>query len=36
MDFSVFETKIKYAFQNKVLLEQAFTHRSYLNENRAP
>lgn len=36
MDFSVFETKIKYAFKNKVLLEQAFTHRSYLNENRAP
>lgn len=36
MDFSAFETKIKYAFKNKTLLEQAFTHRSYLNENRTP
>jgi len=34
MDFSDFETKIQYTFKNKTLLEQAFTHRSYLNENR--
>jgi len=34
MDFSAFETKIDYQFKNKVLIEQAFTHRSYLNENR--
>src|SRR3954466_15827208 len=36
MDFSPFEKKIGYLFQNKGLLEQAFTHRSYLNENRQP
>src|SRR3954469_4435148 len=36
MDFSPFERKIGYAFQNKRLIEQAFTHRSYLNENRQP
>lgn len=35
-DFKTFESKIGYAFKNKRLLEQAFTHRSYLNENRAP
>ena len=35
MDFSPFEKKIEYSFKNKILLEQAFTHRSYLNENRA-
>jgi ribonuclease-3 len=34
MDFSSFETRIGYTFKNKQLLEQAFTHRSYLNENR--
>lgn len=34
MDFSAFEKKIGYTFKNKTLLEQAFTHRSYLNENR--
>mgnify|MGYP001591644613 CR=1 FL=1 len=36
MDFAVFEKKIGYAFKDKNLLEQAFTHRSYLNENRTP
>ena len=36
MDFSSFETRIGYDFRNKRLLESAFTHRSYLNENRAP
>src|SRR5262245_41932438 len=36
MDFTPFEAKIGYAFRNKKLLESAFTHRSYLNENRAP
>ena len=35
-DFSTFETKIGYSFKTPSLLEQAFTHRSYLNENRAP
>ena len=35
MDFSPFEKKINYAFAHAELLEQAFTHRSYLNENRA-
>src|SRR5882757_5516569 len=35
MDFSKFETKINFTFKDKGLLEQAFTHRSYLNENRA-
>ncbi len=35
MDFGTFEGKIGYTFKNKTLLEQAFTHRSYLNENRA-
>ncbi len=34
MDFSAFETKIGYTFTDKRLLESAFTHRSYLNENR--
>ena len=34
-DFSAFESKIGYAFEDKGLIEQAFTHRSYLNENRA-
>jgi ribonuclease-3 len=36
MDFSVFEKRIGHTFRDKVLLETAFTHRSYLNENRAP
>jgi len=35
MDFTIFEERIGYKFKNKSLLEQAFTHRSYLNENRA-
>jgi ribonuclease-3 len=32
-DFSIFEKKIGVNFKNKDLLTQAFTHRSYLNEN---
>jgi len=35
-DFKSFEKKIGYKFKDKGLLEQAFTHRSYLNENRQP
>ena len=34
MDFAPFEQRIGYTFKQKRLLEQAFTHRSYLNENR--
>lgn len=34
MDFGPFETKIGVGFKDKRLLETAFTHRSYLNENR--
>ena len=34
MEFGTFEQKIGYSFNNQRLLEQAFTHRSYLNENR--
>ncbi|MBI5004056.1 ribonuclease III [Candidatus Kaiserbacteria bacterium] len=34
--FSTFEEKIGYTFKDRRLLEAAFTHRSYLNENRAP
>lgn len=34
-DFFKFEAKINHNFKNKSLLEQAFTHRSYLNENRS-
>jgi ribonuclease-3 len=34
MDFSAFESSIGHEFKDKSLLEQAFTHRSYLNENR--
>ncbi len=33
MDFEVLEEKLKIQFKNKDLLRQAFTHRSYLNEN---
>ncbi len=33
--FKTFQTKIGYEFKNERLLEQAFTHRSYLNENRS-
>ncbi|MDQ3076697.1 MAG: ribonuclease III [bacterium] len=34
IDFSQFEQKANILFKNKTLLKQAFTHRSYLNENR--
>lgn len=34
MDFTGFQKKIGHSFTNERLLEQAFTHRSYLNENR--
>lgn len=34
MDFSPFERKIAYVFADKTHIETAFTHRSYLNENR--
>src|SRR3989338_4824767 len=34
MNFADFEAKIGYEFNNKRLVEQAFTHRSYINENR--
>ena len=34
IDFSQFESKINISFANRALLKQAFTHRSYLNENR--
>jgi ribonuclease-3 len=35
IQFSDFEKKIKIVFKNKNLLKQAFTHRSYINENPA-
>lgn len=35
MEFGSFEQRIGHTFKDKRLLEQAFTHRSYLNENRA-
>lgn len=34
MDFGAFEKKVGIVFKNKELLRTAFTHRSYLNENR--
>lgn len=34
MDFGSFEKRINIAFRDKDLLRTAFTHRSYLNENR--
>ena len=34
MEFGIFESKIGHHFTQPHLLEQAFTHRSYLNENR--
>lgn len=34
-DLAAFETKLGYSFKDKRLLETAFTHRSYLNENKA-
>lgn len=33
-DFSKFEQRVGFAFRNKTLLTQAFTHRSYLNEHK--
>src|SRR5437764_782696 len=36
MDFAPFEARIGFTFRDKKRLETAFTHRSYLNENRAP
>src|SRR3989344_3905913 len=33
IEFSDFEKKIKIVFKDKELLKQAFTHRSYINEN---
>src|SRR6185503_3989081 len=33
INFSDFEKKTKIIFKNKKLLEQAFIHRSYINEN---
>lgn len=33
IDFAKFEKKIGVKFKNKDLLKQAFTHRSYINEN---
>lgn len=33
IDFSLFEKKTGITFKNKKLLEQAFIHRSYINEN---
>jgi len=35
VQFSDFEKKIKVTFKDKNLLKQAFTHRSYINENGA-
>ncbi|OHA91976.1 MAG: ribonuclease III [Candidatus Zambryskibacteria bacterium RIFCSPLOWO2_02_FULL_51_21] len=35
MDFTKFEETAGVAFKNKALLKQAFTHRSYINENKA-
>lgn len=34
MDFSKFEEKAGVKFRDQALLKQAFTHRSYINENR--
>jgi ribonuclease-3 len=34
IDFGVFEEKTGFSFKDKALLKKAFTHRSYLNENR--
>lgn len=36
MSLRNFEGRISHTFSNPALLETAFTHRSYLNENRAP
>ena len=34
MDFSKFEERVGFVFNDKELIERAFTHRSFLNENR--
>src|SRR5579864_4465954 len=34
-DFSKFEATAGITFKNKALLKQAFTHRSFINENRS-
>ena len=34
-DFGEFENKTGFVFIDKALLKKAFTHRSYLNENRS-
>jgi len=34
MDFERFEQKTGFVFEDKTLLRQAFTHRSYLNEHK--
>ncbi len=34
IQFSLFEKKLGFLFKNKSLLRQAFTHRSYINENK--
>ncbi len=36
IDVSAFEQKTGFIFENKKLLRQAFTHRSYLNEHKEP
>ena len=33
-DFKIFEDRTGFSFKNKQLLQTAFTHRSFLNENR--
>ena len=35
MDFSKFEERVGFVFKDKELIERAFTHRSFLNENRS-
>ena len=35
MEFAEFEKRTGFTFKNKNLLQQAFTHRSFLNENRS-
>lgn len=35
MDFNPFEERAGIEFKDKALLKQAFTHRSYINENRS-
>jgi ribonuclease-3 len=34
-DFSTFEVRVGFTFAKKELLKQAFTHRSFINENRS-